>query len=72
VDGGVSLQDINYRLNLKLEAAGAERIAGWLSARMERLPKPGDVVEAQGCRATVWEVKRYRIRTVLLEKLRAD
>lgn len=69
VDGTTGLEDINYQLDLKLEAEGAGRIAGWVSAQMGRLPKPGDVIEAQGCRATVLEMKRHRIRTILLEKL---
>lgn len=68
VDGSVSLEDINYELDMDLEADGADRIAGWVSAQAERIPRPGEVVEAQGCRATVQTVRRQRIMLVMLEK----
>lgn len=68
VDGTVSLEDVNYQLGLKLEAEAADRVAGWVSEQTGRLPKTGEVVEAQGCRVTVLEVKKHRIRTVLLER----
>ncbi len=69
VDGTVSLEDVNYQLGLKLEAEAADRVAGWVSEQTGRLPKTGEVIEGQGCRATVIEVKKHRIRTVLLERM---
>jgi len=69
VDGSVSLEDINYELDMDLEADGADRIAGWVAAEAERIPRLGEVVEAQGCRATVQTVRRQRIMLVMLEKL---
>ena len=69
VDGAASLADINHQLDLSLEAEGAERIAGWVGAQVGVLPKTGDVIEAQGCRATVLEVKKHRIRALLIEKI---
>ncbi|MBN2302355.1 MAG: HlyC/CorC family transporter [Lentisphaerae bacterium] len=67
VDGSISLEDINDELGLALEAEGADRIAGWVSAQAERVPRHGEVVEAQGCKATVQRVKRNRVVSVLLE-----
>jgi len=67
-DGGVSLEDINDQLDLKLEAEGVDRIAGWIAAQMQRLPKAGEVIEGPGCRITVLELKKRRARTVLIEK----
>ena len=67
-DGGVSLEDINDQLDLKIEAEGVDRIAGWITAQMGRLPKAGEIVEGPGCRMTVLELKKRRVRTVLIEK----
>jgi len=64
-----SLEDINHELDMNLEAEGADRIAGWVAAHAEHIPRPGEVVEAQGCRATVQIVRRQRIMSVMLEKI---
>ena len=69
INGSVSLEDVNYELDTHLEAEGADRVAGWVTALAERIPRTGDVVEAQGCRATVRRTRRNRITVVLLEKL---
>lgn len=60
-DGRASLEDINYELDRELEAEGADRIAGWISANLKRLPRSGDTVEGQGCRATVLTVRKRRV-----------
>lgn len=67
--GSVSIEDVNYELDLDLEADGADRIAGWITAQMERIPRAGETTEAQGCRVTVQRVRRQRILMVMLEKL---
>jgi putative hemolysin len=67
--GSVSIEDVNYELDLELEAEGADRIAGWVTAQMERIPRAGETAEAQGCRVTVEHVRRQRILSVMLEKL---
>jgi len=69
IDANTSLEDINYELGLELEAEGADRIAGWFLANAERIPRPGETIEAQGCRVTVQRVRRNRILLVLLERL---
>jgi putative hemolysin len=68
VDGSVSLEDINYELDMHLKADGADRIAGWVASQAEHIPRPGEVVEAQDCRATVQIVRRQRIMSVMIEK----
>ncbi len=68
VDGAVSLEDINYELDLHLDAEGADRIAGWFTAQTGRIPKVGDVVETPQCRATVIRMKQHRITTLEIEK----
>lgn len=68
VNGTVSLEEINYELDLALEAAGADRIAGWITAHAGRIPRTGDVVEAQGCRVTVLQMRKHRITVGQIEK----
>jgi len=70
VHGRTSLEDINYELDLGLEAEGADRIAGWVNAMAEHIPRLEEVVEAQGCRVTVQRVKKNRVTHVLLEKVK--
>ncbi len=69
VDGSTSLEQINYELDLKLETEGADRVAGWITAHTGRIPKTGDVIEEQDCRATVIKMRKHRITQVQLEKI---
>ncbi len=69
MDGTTSLEDLNYELDLRLEAGGADRIAGWITVHMKRLPKVGDRVEAQECRVTVMKMRRHRVTSVMVERL---
>jgi putative hemolysin len=69
IDGSISLEEINYELDLNLEAEGADRIAGWVSAIAGHIPKPGEEVRHQGCSVTVRRVRKNRITLILLEKL---
>jgi len=68
VDGSVSLEDINYELDMDLEEDGVDRISGWITAQAEKISRPGEVVKAQGCIATVQTVRRQRIMSVMIEK----
>ena len=72
INGSTSLEDINYELDLELEAEGADRIAGWVTAQAERIPRTGDTVEGQGVRVTVQRVRRTRITLVMLDKLKPE
>lgn len=69
VDGTVSLDEINRRLDLGLEADNADRIAGWVAFHAGRLLQAGQAVEAQGCRATVRRMRKRRIDAIQLEVL---
>ncbi|HAS83504.1 MAG TPA: hypothetical protein DCS43_12760, partial [Verrucomicrobia bacterium] len=69
IEGSVSIEDVNYELDLELEAEGADRIAGWVTAQIGKIPRAGELIEAQGCRVTVERVRRQRIMQVMLEKL---
>ena len=69
IDGDASLEEINHELDLELEAEGADRISGWVTAQAGRFPRIGETVEAQGCRVQVKHRRKLRINQVLLEKL---
>ncbi|MFU8780235.1 MAG: hemolysin family protein [Kiritimatiellia bacterium] len=72
IAGSTSLEDINYELDLELEAEGADRIAGWITAQLEHIPKAGETATAQGVRVTVERVRRQRIMMAQLEKIPAN
>lgn len=71
IEGDTSLDVINHELDLELEADGADRIAGWVTAHAGRFLRPGEAVEAQGCRVEVRRQRRLRIEQVQLEVLPA-
>jgi putative hemolysin len=68
-DGNISLEALNEKAGLALAAEGVNRLAGWVAAQAERLPRPGETVEAQGCRATVLHMRRNRITLVQLARV---
>lgn len=72
VNGATSLEEINYELDLALEAEGADRIAGWVTAQTRHFPKTGDTVDAQNCRVSVLQMRKHRITRVLIEKKAAS
>ena len=63
------LDEVNHELGTRLEAEGADRIAGWVAFHAGRLLKAGESVEAQGCRAIVRRLRNHRIVQVQLERL---
>lgn len=67
LDGQISLEEINAKLDLSLSAENAERLAGWLAEKLERLPRPGDRVDAEGCRVVVQQMRKHRVHLVSLE-----
>ena len=68
MDGRVSLEQLEDTFELTFEEEGVDRIAGWLSARLERIPRPGDAVEAGRHRFTVRRMHRHRVTLVELEE----
>lgn len=69
VDAQISLEDINRRLRLSLEAEGADRLAGWIAAQIGHLPVKDDVVTGQGVRVTVLQTLKLRVTLAQVEKL---
>jgi len=69
VNGNTSLEEVNYELDLHLEAEGVDRIAGWFTYHTEHVPRLNETLEIQSCRATAKEVKKHRITRLLIERL---
>ncbi len=72
VDAEISLADLNRKLGLNLESEDVDRLAGWIAAQIGHLPERDDVVEAQGCRATVMQMLKRRVTLVMIEKLEEE
>ncbi len=72
IDGTASLEEINRRLSLSLEADDADRLAGWITFHAGRLLELGGSVEAQGCRATVRRMRKRRITVVQFDIVRRE
>jgi CBS domain containing-hemolysin-like protein len=70
ISGNTSIDEINQRFGLKLEAHDMDTIAGLMMERTDKMLAPGDRVELAGAAAEVLEVKgprAIRIRLTLSE-----
>jgi putative hemolysin len=70
LDGSLSIRDLEsqYQLGLPRDA-GFETLAGFVLARLQRIPKTGDAFEYEGHRFTVEDMEAHRIAKVKIEKL---
>jgi putative hemolysin len=66
ISGNASIDEINQRFGLKLEAYDMDTIAGLMMARTDKLLAPGDRVELSGATAEVLEVKGPRVVRIRL------
>lgn len=69
VDANISLEEINRKLRLDLQAETSDRLAGWITERLGSVPKQDDVVQAQGVRVRVMQTIRLRVALAHIEKL---
>ncbi len=69
MDANFSLEELNRKLGLHLDAEGADRLAGWIAHHLGHLPEKDDIVVAQGVRVTVLQTMRLRVTLAQLEKL---
>ncbi len=70
ISGNTSIEEINQRFGIKLEAHAVDTIAGLMIARVDKLLEPGDRVELPGATAEVVAIKgprATRIRLTLSE-----
>ena len=68
VDANISLEEINRKLRLDLQARTSDRLAGWITEHLGSVPKQDDVVEAQGVRVRVMQTIRLRVALAHIEK----
>jgi putative hemolysin len=70
VEGGVLLSDLAEQHQLPVEETGAYRtIAGFLLARLERIPRGGETIMHEGYRFTIIEMDGRRIAKVRIEQI---
>jgi CBS domain containing-hemolysin-like protein len=70
VEGAVSIRDLETQYEISLpHDAGFETLAGFVLARLQKIPKQGDGFTHEGHRFTVEEMEGHRIARVRIEKL---
>jgi putative hemolysin len=70
LEGSVSIRDLESQYQLLLpHDSGFETLAGFILARLQRIPRQGDSFEYEGHRFTVQEIEGHRIAKVKIEKL---
>jgi CBS domain containing-hemolysin-like protein len=68
LDGSENIHELEIEQGLKLPRdEGFETLAGFVMARLQRIPKRGDSFEYQGRRFTVLEMDGHRIAEVKIE-----
>src|SRR5271169_4305663 len=70
LEGSVSIRDLESQYQLPLpHDSGFETLAGFILARLQRIPRQGETFEYEGHRYTVQEIEGHRIAKVRIEKL---
>ncbi|HCC68406.1 MAG TPA: HlyC/CorC family transporter [Nitrospiraceae bacterium] len=70
VDASISIRDLKEDYDIGIhESTEYETLGGFLLTTLQRIPKIGDVVEADGQKITISEMVGQRIAKVKLEKL---
>lgn len=68
LDGSVNLRDLEMQMQWSLpREGGAETLAGFLLARLGKIPRGGEIVEYEGRRFTVLEMSGLRISKVRID-----
>jgi CBS domain containing-hemolysin-like protein len=70
LEGSVSIRDLESQYQLSLPRdSGFETLAGFILARLQRIPRQDETFEYDGHRYTVQEIVGHRIAKVKIEKL---
>jgi len=70
LDGSLNIRDLESQYQLILpQDAGFETLAGFVLARLQRIPRVGDAFEFEGRRYSVEEMEAHRIAKVKIETL---
>src|SRR5450631_687192 len=72
LDGSAGIRDLESQYQLTLPREGAfETLAGFVLARLQRIPRVGEAFDFEGHRFTVDEMEGHRIAKVRIEKLQS-
>jgi CBS domain containing-hemolysin-like protein len=69
VEGQIRLEDVNEQLALELPEGDYETLAGFMLARIGRLPQTGDSLVYSGIRLTVLEMQGPRIKQIEIKRV---
>ena len=70
LDGSTSIRDLEYQYQFSVPRdSGFETLAGFVLARMQRIPRAGESFDHDGHRYTVEEMEGRRIAKIRIEKL---
>jgi len=70
LDGSFGIRDLESQYQLSLPRDGGfETLAGFVLARLQKIPRVGDAFDFEGHRFTVGEMEGHRIARVQIEKL---
>jgi len=70
LNGAVNIRDLESERQIRLPRdEGFETLAGFVLAKLQRIPKPGDAVEFEGRRYTVVGMDGLRVDSVKIETL---
>ena len=70
LEGSVSLRDLESQYQLLLPRdSGFETLAGFILARLQKIPRQGESFDYDGHRYTVQEIEGHRVAKVRIEKL---
>ncbi|WP_026819114.1 hemolysin family protein [Arthrobacter castelli] len=72
IDGGLILQEVDSLVGITLPEGPYETVGGFITERLGRLPKVGDVVEAEGNTLTVLTIARRRIGRIRVRTLEPE
>ena len=70
--GRVGVDDLRKRLDVAIEPQGFETVAGYLVARLGRVPQQGESFEVDGLSVDVIEAERRRVHRVRFRRASAS
>jgi len=68
VNGKTDIDEINEKLQMKLEGKGYDTISGFILKRMGKIPKEGDEIIYNRFKIKIDELQEHRISKVIVEK----
>ena len=66
--GGVSIDDMAKRLGVTIESQGFETVAGYVLARLGRVPQVGENFDIDDVNVSVLEAERRRVHRLRLQR----